>query len=140
MTPIRFFSSAADAPRARRPTDVVLFVASSFAIGVTTVLAPDPKERSAAATFIQSLPGLFGWFWEIVHVLAIAWGVALLVAALVGRGRRSLFRDQLLALVLATLGCLSWRETSRPWSTGSRPPILRRSSPPCRSRWSPRSS
>ena len=105
IAPIRFFSSAADAPRARRPTDVVLFVASSIAIGVTTVLASDPQDRSPAATFLQSLPGLFGWFWEIVHVLAIAWGIALLVASLVGRGRRSLFRDQLLALVLATLGC-----------------------------------
>jgi uncharacterized membrane protein YbhN (UPF0104 family) len=107
MTPIRFFSSAADAPRARRPTDVVLFIASLVAIGVTAALAPDPKDQSAAAAFIKSLPGLFGWFWEIVHVLAIAWGAALLFAALVGRGRRSLFRDQVLALALAVLGSLA---------------------------------
>jgi uncharacterized membrane protein YbhN (UPF0104 family) len=107
MTPIRFFSSAADAPRARRPTDVVLFVASLVAIGVTAALAPDPNDHSPAAAFIESLPGLFGWFWEIVHVLAIAWGAALLIAALVGRGRRSLFRDQALALALAVLGSLA---------------------------------
>ena len=73
MEPIRFFSSAADAPRARRPTDVVLCVVSIAAIATTAALAPDPKDTSTTAAFIQSLPGLFGWFWEIVHVLAIAW-------------------------------------------------------------------
>ena len=106
MMPIRFFSSAADAPRARRPTDLVLCVVSIATIATTAALAPDPKDTSTTAAFIQSLPGLFGWFWEIVHVLAIAWAAALLVAALFGTGRRSLFRDQLLALVLAMLGGL----------------------------------
>jgi len=104
MMPIRFFSSAADAPRARRPTDFVLCVVSIATIATTAALAPDPKDTSPTAAFIQSLPGLFGWFWEIVHVLAIAWAAALLVAALFGRGRRSLFRDQVLALLLAMLG------------------------------------
>ena len=106
MMPIRFFSSAADAPRARRPTDLVLCVVSIATIATTAALAPDPKDTSTTAAFIQSLPGLFGWFWEIVHVLAIAWAAALLVAALFGTGRRSLFRDQVLALVLAMLGGL----------------------------------
>ncbi len=106
MMPIRFFSSAADAPRARRPTDLVLCVVSIATIATTAALAPDPKDTSPTAAFIQSLPGLFGWFWEIVHVLAIAWAAALLVAALFGTGRRSLFRDQVLALVLAALGSL----------------------------------
>lgn len=106
MAPIRFFSSAADAPRARRPTDVVLCVVSIATIATTAALAPDPKDTSTAAAFIQSLPGLFGWFWEIVHVVAIAWAAALLLAALFGNGRRSLFRDQVLALLLATLGVL----------------------------------
>jgi uncharacterized membrane protein YbhN (UPF0104 family) len=104
MMPIRFFSSAADAPRARRPTDLVLCVVSIATIATTAALAPDPKDTSATAAFIRSLPGLFGWFWESVHVLAIAWAAALLVAALFGKGRRSLFRDQVLALVLAMLG------------------------------------
>ena len=104
MMPIRFFSSAADAPRARRPTDLVLCVVAIAAIATTAALAPDPKAMSPTAAFIQSLPGLFGWFWEIVHVLAIAWAAALLVAALFGKGRRSLFRDQVLALLLAMLG------------------------------------
>lgn len=106
MTPIRFFSSAADAPRARRPTDVVLCVVSIAAIATTAALAPDSKDTSTTAAFIRSLPGLFGWFWEIVHVLAIVWAAALLFAALFGTGRRSLFRDQVLALVLAALGSL----------------------------------
>ena len=106
MAPVRFFSSAADAPRARRPTDVVLCVVSIATIATTAALAPDPEDTSTTAAFIQSLPGLFGWFWEIVHVVAIAWAAALLLAALFGNGRRSLFRDQVLALLLATLGVL----------------------------------
>ena len=106
MMPIRFFSSASDAPRARRPTDFVLCVGAIGVIVTTVALAPDPEDASTTADFIKSLPGLFGWFWEIVHVLAIAWAVALLIAALFGRGRRSLFRDQVLALILAALGSL----------------------------------
>jgi uncharacterized membrane protein YbhN (UPF0104 family) len=106
MTPIRFFSSAADAPRARRPTDFVLCAVAISTVATTAALAPDPKDASATAAFIQSLPGLFGWFWEIVHALAIAWAAALLIAALFGRGRRSLFRDQVVALTLAVLGSL----------------------------------
>ena len=104
MAPIRFFSSAADASRARRPTDVVLCIVSLFGISVTTALAPDASDASATASFLASLPGLLGWFWEIVLALALLWAAAVVVAALVGRGRRALFRDQFLALLLAGLG------------------------------------
>src|SRR5688500_19038718 len=73
MTPVRFFSSASDAPRARRPTDFVLCIASIATVATTAALESDPEDVSATANFIRSLPGLFGWFWEIVHVLAIIW-------------------------------------------------------------------
>ena len=128
VTPIRFFSSASDAPRARRPTDFVLCIGSIATIAATAALAPDPDDASTTADFIRSLPGLFGWFWEIVYVLAIIWVAALLVAALSGRGRRSLFRDQVLALFLAALGSLLLAgdvatavEGLAPWSP---PPIF----------------
>ena len=107
MTPIRFFSSAAAAPRARRPTDVVLFVTSVIGVAIAAVLAPDAADStSATSTFLRSLPGLLGWFWEIAYVLVFVWAAILLGAPLVSRGRLRLSRDQLLALVLASLGSL----------------------------------
>jgi len=107
MTPIRFFSSAAAAPRARRPTDVVLFITSVIGVAIAAVLAPDAADStSATSTFLRSLPGLLGWFWEIAYVLVFVWAAILLGAPLVSRGRLRLSRDQLLALVLASLGSL----------------------------------
>jgi uncharacterized membrane protein YbhN (UPF0104 family) len=107
VTPIRFFSSAAAAPRARRPTDVVLFIASVVGIALALVLAPDPADSgSATSTFLRSLPGLLGWFWEIAYVLVFVWAAILLGAPLVSRGRLRLSRDQLLAIVVASVGSL----------------------------------
>ena len=107
ITPIRFFSSAAAAPRARRPTDVVLFITSVAGIAIALLLAPDPADSgSATSAFLRSLPGLLGWFWEIAYVLVFVWAAILLVAPLVSRGRLRLSRDQLLALVLASVGSL----------------------------------
>jgi uncharacterized membrane protein YbhN (UPF0104 family) len=107
MTPIRFFSSAAAAPRARRPTDVVLFIISVVGIAIALVLAPDPADSgSATSAFLRSLPGLLGWFWEIAYVLVFVWAAFLLGAPLVSRGRLRLLRDQFLALVLASVGGL----------------------------------
>jgi len=107
MTPIRFFSSAAAAPRARRPTDVVLFIVSVVSLAIAIVLAPDSADSwSATATFLRSLPGLPGWFWEIAYVIVFVWAGILVGAPLVSRGRLRLARDQLLALILAFVGSL----------------------------------
>lgn len=107
MTPIRFFSSAAAAPRARRPTDVVLFMVSVVGLAIAIVLAPDSADQgSATATFLRSLPGLLGWFWEVAYVIVFVWAAILVGAPLVSRGRLRLARDQLLALILASLGSL----------------------------------
>src|SRR5262245_51312408 len=71
---IRFFSSAADASRARRPTDVVLFAVSAVALGLVSLFAPG---RTAAdgtiSKIVKDLPGLLGWFWEIAHDVLILW-------------------------------------------------------------------
>jgi len=107
MTPIRFFSSAAAAPRARRPTDVVLFIVSVVGLAIAILLAPDSADPgSATATFLRSLPGLVGWFWEIAYVIVFVWAGILVGAPLVSRGRLRLARDQLLALILAFVGSL----------------------------------
>jgi len=107
MTPIRFFSSAAAAPRARRPTDVVLFIVSVVGLAIAIVIAPDSADQgSATATFLRSLPGLLGWFWEIAYVIVFVWAAILVGAPLVSRGRLRLARDQLVALILASVGSL----------------------------------
>ena len=106
ITPIRFFSSAADAPRARRPTDVMLLMLSLVGVATGIALAPDPTDpASVTAEFIRSLPGLFGWLWEIAHTLLLAWAVIVVGAALLGRGRLALVRDQWLAMGVALFAC-----------------------------------
>ena len=105
VTPIRFFSSAATAPRARRPTDLVLLIISVAAVVITLLLAPDQGDSgSPTSTFLRSLPGLLGWFWEIAYVLVLVWAAILLCAPLVSRGRLRLARDQWLALIVASIG------------------------------------
>src|SRR5262245_2316022 len=71
---VRFFSSATDAPRARRPTDVVLLVVSSVGLGLVSLFAPDRTAIDATTSkLVKDLPGLLGWFWEIAHDLLILW-------------------------------------------------------------------
>jgi uncharacterized membrane protein YbhN (UPF0104 family) len=102
--PARIFSSAADAPRARRPTDWLLAILSTLGILLVTIPAPGPTAiDTATANFIQSLPGLFGWFWEIWYDLLIGWALVVLILPLVRPKRRRLLIDLLLALALATV-------------------------------------
>ena len=99
---IRFFSSATDAARARRPTDVVLFVGSVLAIGLAALFAPERTAADATVSkLVKDLPGLFGWFWEIAHDLLLLWPLALLVASVVARHRLFLLRDQVLGGLVA---------------------------------------
>jgi uncharacterized membrane protein YbhN (UPF0104 family) len=101
------FSSAADAPRARRPSDVVL--AGLMAL-VTLVLAIDSRHPQAIngllTSLIKLMPGLFGWFWEVTYDFLPVWALVLLVLALFARSRKALFRDQVCALVLAFAAAL----------------------------------
>jgi uncharacterized membrane protein YbhN (UPF0104 family) len=101
---VRFFSSSADAPRARRPTDLVLFLLAAVTLGLVSLFAPDPTAADARFTeLVKDLPGLLGWFWEIASDLLVLWPLVLLVAAVVASHRLFLLRDQLVGAVL-TLG------------------------------------
>jgi uncharacterized membrane protein YbhN (UPF0104 family) len=102
---IRFFSSPSDAAqRARRPTDVVLVFVSLITIGLALLVDEGTSAFEAAITsFVTALPGLLGWFWEICDVLLGVWALTLVGAASFARGRRSLLRDQLLAVALAAV-------------------------------------
>jgi uncharacterized membrane protein YbhN (UPF0104 family) len=99
---IRFFSSSADAARARRPTDVVLVLLAASTLGLVSIVAPDPTAVDQRITkLVDDLPGLLGWFWEAASDLLVLWPLVLLVAAVVASRRLFLLRDQLLATVLA---------------------------------------
>lgn len=99
---IRFFSSASDSARARRPTDVVLAVLSIVTIGLASLVNEGTSAFETALTsFVMALPGLLGWFWETCDVSLSAWAVVLVGAALFAHGRRSLVRDQVFAVALA---------------------------------------
>jgi uncharacterized membrane protein YbhN (UPF0104 family) len=98
---VRFFSSSADASRARRPTDAVLFFLAAVTLGLVSLFAPDPTAADARLTeLVKDLPGLLGWFWEIASDLLVLWPLVLLVAAVVASHRLFLLRDQLVGAVL----------------------------------------
>lgn len=123
---IRFFSSATDAHRARRPTDVILFVLSGVGLGLVSLFAPERTAIDATTSrVVDALPGLFGWFWEIAHDLLILWPLVLLVASVVARHRLFLLRDQILggafALAVVALVAGGW-SAMVDGLTGSNPP------------------
>lgn len=129
---IRVFSSASDAPRARRPTDVVLLVTAVAVVAGMVLIAPGPGALdSAIRALLTALPGLLGWFWEISYDLLFGWVVVLLVLALAARGRLRLLFDQVLSAALAfgvgsAVGALAgfeWSESIRAL-TSSDPPAV----------------
>jgi hypothetical protein len=79
---LRVFSSESDAPRARRPTDVLLLIVSFLGLLLISFPAPGPTaiDRSITA-FVEELPGLLGWFWEISYDLLVAWALLLVLLA-----------------------------------------------------------
>jgi uncharacterized membrane protein YbhN (UPF0104 family) len=100
---VRFFSSSADASRARRPTDLILFLLAGLTLGLVSITAPDPTAADERFTkLLKDLPGLLGWFWEVASDLLILWPLVLLVAAIVASRRLFLLRDQLVATIVAT--------------------------------------
>jgi uncharacterized membrane protein YbhN (UPF0104 family)/tRNA A-37 threonylcarbamoyl transferase component Bud32 len=103
---IRFYSSASDAARARRPTDVLLLTASVASLALATFADHGPDTSGdAISRFVAALSGLFDWFWELSYDGLLGWALVIVAASLVGKGRLSLLRDQLAAACLI-LGAL----------------------------------
>jgi hypothetical protein len=99
---MRFWSSAADAPRERRPTDVGVAVVGIVVLTVLTLAAPGPTDTDTkVANAIASFPGLLTWLWETLYAASLLWALVLVVAALVTRHRRLLLLEQLGAVVLS---------------------------------------
>ena len=99
---IRLFSSAPDAPRSRRPTDVVLLVLAVLTVVVVAFPAPGPTSIDSLVTgLVKALPGLFGWFWELSYDLLIIWALVLVAVAIFAHGRNRLLFDEVYAGALA---------------------------------------
>jgi len=145
---VHVFSSASDAPRARRPTDVVLVVLALVTIGGMTLVAPGPGHLDAAAQeFIQALPGLLGWFWETAYDVLFVWAIVLIAIPIAARRRTRMLVGELLALgitfivgsAVAGLAGVSGSESVRAIASSAPPARY----PRCGSRsrlpsWSPR--
>ncbi len=100
----RVFASGADAPRARRPTDVVLLIGAILTVLLLALVAPGPTALDDAVTsLVSALPMLAGWFWEIAFDLLLLWSAVLVLAAVLARGRRLLLWEQLSGVALALL-------------------------------------
>lgn len=98
---VRVFSSASDAPRARRPTDAVLVALALLTIGGMTLVAPGPGALDAATQqFVKTLPGLFGWFWETAYDLLFIWAIVLIAIPIAARKRTRMLVGESLAVAV----------------------------------------
>jgi uncharacterized membrane protein YbhN (UPF0104 family) len=127
------FSSASDAPRARRPTDLVLLVVVAGVVGCMLLLAPGPGSiDTSIQAFLSSIPGLLGWFWEICYDLLFVWALALMVLAVAAHGRLRLLGDQMLTALLAfgavtivgSLAGTEWSESVRSLISSDPPAVF----------------
>ena len=118
-TDVRIFSSGSDAPRVRRPTDLILFVLAVIAITALSFLAPGPTALDPSiADLSTKIPGLFGGVWEVSYDLLIGWALILLVGAVVAHKRKRLFFDQVLSGALAYgLAAVAGRVAGTGWSS-----------------------
>jgi uncharacterized membrane protein YbhN (UPF0104 family) len=126
------FSSASDAPRSRRPTDLVLLALAVLMVVVLTFPAPGPTSvDSLVSGLVKDLPGLFGWFWELAYDLLIGWSLALIALALLAHGRKRLLLEELLAgglavgvaLVAGWLAGTDWSDSFKAVATSGAPPV-----------------
>jgi uncharacterized membrane protein YbhN (UPF0104 family) len=126
------FSSASDAPRSRRPSDVVLLALVVLTVVVLTFPAPGPTSIDSLLTgLVKALPGLFGWFWELSYDLLIVWTLVLIALALFAHRRKRLLLEEVLAAAFAAgfallagwLAGTNWSESFKAVVASGPPPI-----------------
>ncbi|ROS30513.1 lysylphosphatidylglycerol synthase transmembrane domain-containing protein [Cellulomonas sp. PhB150] len=99
---VRMWSSAADAPRQRRPTDILLLVASLVVLAVLSLAAPGPTGGDrAVGTLLAWLQPVLGWLWTIIYAVLTLWALGVVLLAALSRGRRRLLVDQVVAGAVA---------------------------------------
>jgi glycosyltransferase 2 family protein len=112
---LRFFAAPAGQARARRGTDVVLFVVALAGLAVAVAAYPPSALERSLETFLGTLPGWLDPVWRFLADLLWLWAVALVVIALVRR-RLVIVAQALGAAVLAVLlGLLAARIAVGAW-------------------------
>ena len=100
----RMFSSSPDAPRQRRPTDVLLLLLSLFLVSVPAVISPGPLSVDLALqSLISEFDGVLGWFWRLCYAGLLLWTLVLMLGPIVRfrHGRLRVLLDYLLGAATA---------------------------------------
>jgi uncharacterized membrane protein YbhN (UPF0104 family)/tRNA A-37 threonylcarbamoyl transferase component Bud32 len=108
-----FFAAPAEDPRARRPADAFLLVICIFValLSLWTHRAPSEFDERALAALGGRLPGWISATFAFAFALGGLYSLALLASiAILGRSRRAVARDMVLAAVVAAgvAFALSW--------------------------------
>lgn len=104
VSSLRMYSSSPDAPRQRRPTDVLVLLLSLLLVAVPAVNSPGPLAVDVAlASLLSPLDGALGWFWRLCYAALLAWTLVVVLGPLVRsrQGRLSLLLDYVLAAATA---------------------------------------
>ena len=100
----RFFSSSADEPYQRRPTDLLLALGGLAGVVLLALLAPSGTDLEAAVeAVVDSLPGAVSWLWSAGYALFVLWAFVVLGASVLRRGRRRLLVHYALCAAMAWL-------------------------------------
>jgi hypothetical protein len=111
----RVWSSATDAPRLRRPTDILLLVGASLLAAIIGVV--QRTSTSASTTAPPPVVEVVDWLSEVGYLLVALWALLLVVLALAARGRRRLLLDFLVGAVTALgVGLLVSRPADGGWT------------------------
>lgn len=105
----RLFTSGAEHPRSRRPTDVVLLALSAGALVLLTQgSAPPSGFETALVALAAAVPSFLRVVWLLGAGAMTVWGLVLVVGA-VARARGDLVRDHVVSLA-ATAGIVALLE------------------------------
>ena len=102
LSPPRMFSTAADQPRFRRATDVILLVPALLGLGLFIAAYPPSRFERSLVRLLESIPGPLDPIWGAFYDVLAVWAVALVVIAIVAR--RHVVWLQALGSVVVAIG------------------------------------
>ncbi|MDQ5973573.1 MAG: hypothetical protein QG661_782 [Actinomycetota bacterium] len=103
----RPWSSAPDARRFRRPTDILLLVVACLITIPLALLASGTSPLEAAISSLSgALAEFLDWVWGASYALLAAWAAVIVLLTALSRGRRRILLDYLVAAAFAAGGGL----------------------------------